>query len=1529
MYSKRPGLPQELADLQASVASPAKETKKTIFSIFKKKSQSSTSPSPNPPTSSSSQDYNSRKYSADDSPLMLSPPSSLSVQSFSTLTDQDPALIQGYSFDRRHGSDGGDSQRHLPPFSIGKKSSKKDIINHDPILPGFVVDQGDVMGLTGIKDDPKNGQWLLPSAASGADWHAPESWGVQPIAAPMGPLQKSLTSTPEDVTSDEMEYSDYESWDYGQKKRSTVRIFRPDTTYTTVNCACNIAASELSAMLARKIFKPDTSKYHLYIERNNIVRPLSPNERPQYILRRCLLQFGYTDQDKLDELSGKDNSFLCRFTFAENGVPHITLLDARGNRIRDLEKAHLDKAHKLHTLILQCNRLDSIPSSFAAFQNLRTINLSSNNFSNFPDILCSIISLEELDLSFNNIGEIPIDISNLVRLKKLLLYGNRIMPYLPKSMESLTSLRKLDIRQNGLLNLDVLNGLPALEELLVDYNTNVILNNTFRALVRASIVKCSMTDINLRGTGDTLIFLDLSSNKLSNLAPGFFEHLRCLETLKLDNNSISSIPSTISVLKRLRTLSIANNSLSSLPDEIAQLDSLIELDVHSNSIGELPASIWKCSLNSLNATSNLLESFPDPPESITPQPVPANGVLFSSSSSMTTLCDIDPQPSAQLKSKPLPVPPSIISNTTSSNLANTLQILCLGDNHLPDDVFYPLSHFVSLEILNLSHNSITEIPRGQIPNPGCLLELYLSGNQLTNLPADDIEPLRNLRVLHISGNKLTTLPAELGKINHLKVLDVGCNMLKYNISNWPYDWNWNWNLELKYLNMSGNKRLQIKRQTVESVPVATRPGNLSEFGNLTCLRNLGLMDVTITDNVPDDNVDKRVRTSTSTLHNMSYGMADTLGDGENLCIWDLVHEKFQTKDDEVLFGLFDGRSGRSRSSCQLTSRLKDRFGDCFKIELEKLEGSDTVVSALRRTFLGLDRELWPLAQSEGGRGGSSALVAYIKGSTLYSANVGDTIAVLVKKSDSYQPISQKHIPWNPTEAARIKRSGGFVSENGLLNDELDISRSFGQYHLVPIVNSNPYIETTTLTEDDDFLIMASKSFWDVMSYATAVDIAKAGMRIYGDLMYTSQKLRDIAISYGARDHMVVMLIGVGDLFKKKEPLDVAGYHQHKKRPKPTEGPIDALKYLKPEIEPPQGDVAMVFTDIKNSTRLWEDIPIAMAIAIKEHFNIMRRQLRSIGGYEVKNEGDAMMASFSSVPAAILWCFKVQELLVTADWPQDILDSDDGRPVFDAADPPRLIYKGLSVRMGIHWGQPVSHKDEVTRRMDYYGSMVNRAARICASADGGEICVSSDVIKVMQQISADINFEHSDSQDVEHVREMKKLGYWVKDIGEKKLKGLETPESLHLLSTRLLAGRFAVDTKSVTGTPILEAHEQVLQQRMVLDSASVRTLQTICLRLERLVSGAVAKHGRATEQSLALLSLIIRDNADQDDLQRIAENCIARIENCFSQLYMAKSGPFVEVLASLSKVLDNDPNYIMRALQTYVSIMGGMGSPALL
>lgn len=481
-------------------------------------------------------------------------------------------------------------------------------------------------------------------------------------------------------------------------------------------------------------------------------------------------------------------------------IVYLQVLDLRGNRIKDLSKARLEDARELVTIFLQSNRLETIPDSFESFEHLRILNLSSNNMSKIPLVLFRILSLEELDLSFNEISEIPEEIGQLVRLRKLLLFGNRIGPYLPKSMSALARLKKLDIRQNGILNLDAIDDLRSLEEILVDFNTNIIFNNSFRSLARASFLKCNMTDISVRGTSETLTYLDISSNKLSNLSPTLFEHLKSLETLKLDHNSISSIPATISLMNRLRSLTVSNNMLSNLPDSIGQMESLIELDVHCNNLSELPVAIWKCSLIALNVSSNLLENFPDPPKMLAPPVLNA----LSASSSTATLCDPEnaqnmiksansPTPS---RSKPLPAPPVPLQNTPSGRapyappLAHSLLTLCLGDNRLPDEVMFPLSHFLSIQVLNISHNYITEIPRGKIPNMGLIVELYVSGNQLTSLPAEDIERLKSLRVLHVNGNKLTTLPAELGKINRLNVLDVGCNMLKYNIANWPYDWNW-------------------------------------------------------------------------------------------------------------------------------------------------------------------------------------------------------------------------------------------------------------------------------------------------------------------------------------------------------------------------------------------------------------------------------------------------------------------------------------------------------------------------------------------------------------------------------------------------------------------------------------------------------------------------------------------------------------------------------------------------------------------
>lgn len=113
-----------------------------------------------------------------------------------------------------------------------------------------------------------------------------------------------------------------------------------------------------------------------------------------------------------------------------------------------------------------------------------------------------------------------------------------------------------------------------------------------------------------------------------------------------------------------------------------------------------------------------------------------------------------------------------------------------------------------------------------------------------------------------------------------------------------------------------------------------------------------------------------------------------------------------------------------------------------------------------------------------------------------------------------------------------------------------------------------------------------------------------------------------------------------------------------------QGSIPGLRVAS-ETAAPQGTVALVFTDIRNSTALWETNP-GMQNAMRIHHELMRRLIRAFDGYEVKTEGDAFMVSFFSVTSAVLWCFTVQLELLRADWPVELIMSEEGKELYGKA-----------------------------------------------------------------------------------------------------------------------------------------------------------------------------------------------------------------------------------------------------------------------
>ena len=1271
----------------------------------------------------------------------------------------------------------------------------------------------------------------------------------------------------------------------------------------------------------------------------------------------------------------------------------LSVLDLSNNRIDDLDHAELHKLTGLASLKLANNNLSKLPNNFAHFRQLRSLNISSNHFKELPEQIYNLRSLADLDFSFNKVSQIP-KISSVTTLERLWMTNNDLKGPFNEGFKKLIKLREIDARFNGITNIDNLTALPELDQLLVGHNSISAFKGSFKVLRNLVLDHNPITAFDLEEPVPSLQSLNLASAKLVEFKDNIAENMPNLQKLILDKNHFSHIPSGFGGLTKLQHLSMAKNRLSAIPPSIGNLVELKHLNLRECNVKTLPGEIWYCrALELLNLSSNVLDAFPrmnavPPPPSeqhkgseSTITPGLAHSPSFEElgkledfqarrpSQASTGMLSIGSSPGGAGRKNSIISNPgrkmSQISRTNTetsmatatrkdSNLsaariqntfAGSLRYLYLADNRLEDDIFREIVYLQELRMLNLSYNEIDDFPQGVLRRWPLLTDLYLSGNTLTSLPSEDFEESSNLRSLFLNVNRFQVLPAELCNAHRLSVLDVGSNSLKYNVSNWPYDWNWNRNQNLKYLNFSANRRLEIKpaQQNAMNQFAASNGGeqqDLTSFTSLKYLRVLGLMDVTLlTNTVPDDTEDRRVRTSASLAGSLLYGMADTLGKNDHLATLDLLKPNFRSHEAEIIVGMFDGQSLQSGGS-RVAKYLHEHFASSFMSELNKAEqAKESPEDALRRCFLSLNKEMANYASSaienrehrmqNGHRGstvanmlsfddlnaGCVAAVLYLNGIELYIANVGDIEAYCISTNGQSKQLTSKHLP--SEERERIRAAGGYVSRQGKLNDTIEVSRAFGHFNAMPSIIAAPSTKHMQIAETDELIIVATKEFWDYVTVDLAVDLVRAEK---SDLMIAAQKLRDMAIAFGARDKMMVQVLGVTDLRKRNAykfragsfslPRELGGednqiFPSATRKRKARDQVADSELARMEEPDAPVGEVAICFTDIKNSTALWEILPIPMRGGIQLHNQLMRRQLRICGGYEVKTEGDAFMCSFPTVTSALIWCFTTQNALLDLQWPTEILDTVHCQEKFDADG--NIIYRGLSVRMGIHWGKPVCEPDPITRRMDYFGPMVNKAARVSAVADGGQISVSTDAIseirRTFEAFAEDddrrdsVGSEEDDAVTVQirkELRQIHSLGFEVKELGEKKLKGLENPEFIYLMYPHGLAGRLDIPPGAgdvpANAAPEKELEPGALNKNTSMDGlelADVWKLWDLALRLEMLCSSLEdpdrVRGLKKPEMSL-LTSMKERGGQLGDNFMiNLMEHQVTRVENCVSAL----------------------------------------------
>ena len=222
---------------------------------------------------------------------------------------------------------------------------------------------------------------------------------------------------------------------------------------------------------------------------------------------------------------------------------------------------------------------------------------------------------------------------------------------------------------------------------------------------------------------------------------------------------------------------------------------------------------------------------------------------------------------------------------------------------------------------------------------------------------------------------------------------------------------------------------------------------------------------------------------------------------------------------------------------------------------------------------------------------------------------------------------------------------------------------------------------------------------------------------------------------------------------------------------------------------PSGVVTFLFTDVEGSTRRWEADADAMRAALAAHDEVLRKAIEAYDGFLFSHTGDGFVAAFASPMSAVNAAIDAQRELQ------------------------------LPVRMGLATGEAE------LRDGDYFGTVLNRAARVMAAGHGGQILVAESTAGLLSGVD-------------------------LVDLGPRRLRDLPTPIGVFQVRAHGLRNEFpplrGVDSNPGNLRPAITS--------LIGRDAEVSNLQA-ALRSHRLVTltgvGGVGKTRLATEVATQL------------------------------------------------------------------------------
>eukprot|EP00899_Mesostigma_viride_P004436 jgi/Mesvir1/13994/Mv02850-RA.2 len=215
------------------------------------------------------------------------------------------------------------------------------------------------------------------------------------------------------------------------------------------------------------------------------------------------------------------------------------------------------------------------------------------------------------------------------------------------------------------------------------------------------------------------------------------------------------------------------------------------------------------------------------------------------------------------------------------------------------------------------------------------------------------------------------------------------------------------------------------------------------------------------------------------------------------------------------------------------------------------------------------------------------------------------------------------------------------------------------------------------------------------------------------------------------------------------------------RPSFFDAPCASECYLK--AEPPKQPVVICFMYVGGASNLRRTPGYQPSITLLVGF--VQSRLTQYEAYECEEKDGNFLLAFRSPIQAARFAEVVQREAMDLDWPEHLLEQEAAAEVVKLAESvggstsheERIVFRGLRLQIGLCMGIPNDCRPHMaTGRAAYFGPVVNRAARIAATAAPGQTLANQDVFEGAKGQTQGITFQELGEYGLKGIKELLRL-----------------------------------------------------------------------------------------------------------------------------------------------------------------------------